>query len=72
MMPSTASGAVTALRDAELLSGLIREQGVAKESIAKYDEEMRKYVSEAVVLSAKIGQMSFGLRALADPEAVSL
>ena len=70
MMPSTASGAVTALRDAELLSSLIRERGVAKESIAKYEEEMRKYASEAVALSAKIGEMSFGLRALADSEAV--
>lgn len=71
MMPSTASGAVTALRDAELLSRLIREQGVVKESIAIYEEEMRQYASDAVALSAKIGQMSFGLRALADSELVS-
>jgi 2-polyprenyl-6-methoxyphenol hydroxylase-like FAD-dependent oxidoreductase len=71
MMPSTASGAVTALRDAELLSSLIREQGVAKEIIAKYEEEMRNYASEAVALSARIGQMSFGVKALADSEAVS-
>lgn len=72
MMPSTASGAVTALRDAELLSRLIREQGLDQESIATYEREMRKYASEAVALSARIGQMSFGLRALADSEAVSV
>lgn len=71
MMPSTASGAVTSLRDAELLSTLIREQGVVKESIGKYEEEMRQYASEAVALSAKIGEMSFGFRALADSEEAS-
>ncbi|KAM3081318.1 hypothetical protein ACMFMG_004785 [Clarireedia jacksonii] len=58
MMPSTASGAVTALRDAELLTKLIREQGVNKESIGIYEEEMRKYASEAVALSAKIGEFN--------------
>jgi len=71
MMPSTASGAVTALRDAEALSSLIRDQGVSKETIGEYEEEMRKYAAEAVALSGKIGQMSFGLRALADSETVS-
>lgn len=71
MMPCTASGAVTALRDAELLSSLIREQGIFKESIAKYEEEMRKYGSEAVAFSAKIGEMSFGLNSLADSDVVS-
>lgn len=70
MMPSTASGAVTALRDAELLSNLIRDQGVSKESIGKYENEMRQYASEAVAMSGKIGVMSFGLRALADSEEV--
>ncbi|KAH8585722.1 hypothetical protein B0O99DRAFT_530133 [Bisporella sp. PMI_857] len=68
MMPSTASGAVTALRDAELLTKLIEEQGISKESIGRYEEEMRKYASEAVALSAKIGEVSFGLGALKDSE----
>lgn len=66
MMPSTASGAVTALRDAELLTKLIKEQGINKESIGSYEEEMRKYASEAVALSAKIGEVSFGLESLKD------
>jgi 2-polyprenyl-6-methoxyphenol hydroxylase-like FAD-dependent oxidoreductase len=60
MMPSTASGAVTALRDVELLTKLIKEQRVNKESIGVYKEEMRKYASEAVVLSAKIGEVRLG------------
>ncbi|KAL9126602.1 MAG: hypothetical protein Q9175_007891 [Cornicularia normoerica] len=70
IMPSTASGAVTALRDAQNLVRLIREHGVGKESIERYEEDMRKYASEAVAISAKIGEMSFGLGALADAEEV--
>ena len=72
MMPSTASGAVTALKDAELLSGLISKQGLVKESVAQYEEEMRKYASEAVAVSAKVGQMSFGSKALSEYEAISV
>ena len=71
MMPSTASGAVTAFRDAELLSSLIIKQGATKESVGEYEGEMRKYASEAVALSAKIGQMSFGSGDLRDAEVVS-
>lgn len=71
MMPSTASGAVTTLRDAELLSSLIADQGVGRETIARYEERMREYAGEAVASSAAIGEMSFGMRALADCEPVS-
>jgi 2-polyprenyl-6-methoxyphenol hydroxylase-like FAD-dependent oxidoreductase len=70
MMPSTASGAVTALRDADALSTLIRDQGVSKQVIAKYESEMREYASEAVALSAKIGEMSFALSPLAQSDEV--
>ena len=70
MEPSTASGAVTALKDAQNLSGLIKEQGVTKESIGKYEEEMREYASEAVATSAKVGQKIFGLGAIEDAEEV--
>lgn len=71
MMPSTASGAVTALRDAKILSELIRELGTSKQTIGQYEAEMRKYASEAVTISAKIGETSFGLGAIADAEEVS-
>ena len=70
MLPSTASGAVTALKDAESLSRLIREHGVGKETIGRYEGDMRNYASEAVAISAKIGEKSFGLGALADAEEV--
>ena len=66
MVPSTASGAVTALRDAALLSSLIREQGIVKDSIGKYEEEMRKYGSEEVGLSAKVGRLHIGLGPMAE------
>jgi len=71
MMPSTASGAVTTLRDANLLSSLTGAHGVTTQSIARYEAEMRKYVSEAVASSAEIGRTSFGMKALADCELVS-
>jgi 2-polyprenyl-6-methoxyphenol hydroxylase-like FAD-dependent oxidoreductase len=71
MLPSTASGAVTALRDAELLTKVIKEQGISKESIGMYEDEMRRYASEAVALSAKIGEVSFGLGSLKNAEEVT-
>ena len=71
MMPSTASGAVTAFKDADRLARLIAERGVTAESIGEYEREMRKYASEAVATSAKIGQMIFGLGSLADAEEAS-
>ena len=71
MMPSTASDAVTAFKDADRLARLIAERGVAAESIGDYEQEMRKYASEAVATSAKIGQMIFGLGSLADAEEAS-
>lgn len=71
MMPSTASGAVTTLRDADLSSSLTGAHGVTTQSVARYEAEMRKYVSEAVASSAEIGRTSFGMKALADCELVS-
>ena len=70
MEPSTASGAVTALKDAQNLSGLIKKQGGTKESIGKYEEEMREYTSEAVATSANVGQKIFGLGAIEDAKEV--
>ncbi|KAI4212408.1 MAG: hypothetical protein LQ351_004840 [Letrouitia transgressa] len=70
MMPSTASGTVTAFKDAELLTRLIAQYGVSLKSVAMYEQEMREYASEAVAASAKIGQMSFGLGSLLDAEEV--
>ncbi|KAI4123050.1 MAG: hypothetical protein LQ338_005474 [Usnochroma carphineum] len=71
MMPSTASGAVTAFKDADRLARLIAERGVAAETIGEYEQEMRKYASEAVATSAKIGQIVFGLGSLPDAEEAS-
>ena len=71
MMPSTASGAVTSLRDAELLCSLIKDQGVSTETIAVYEEQMRSYATEAVTSSATTGFLFFGMRALVECEVVS-
>lgn len=64
MLPAAASGAVTAMRDAALLTKTISEEGVTKESIGSYEQEMRKYAGDTVALSASIGQKSFGQRPL--------
>lgn len=71
MMPSTASGSVTAFKDADRLARLIAEHGVSAKTIGEYEGEMRKYASEAVATSAKIGQMVFRLGSLADAEEAS-
>ena len=46
VLPSTTSGAETALRDAQNLSEMIREHGVGKETIGRYEEDMRNYAGE--------------------------
>jgi 2-polyprenyl-6-methoxyphenol hydroxylase-like FAD-dependent oxidoreductase len=51
MLPSTASGAVTALRDGVNHARLIYQYGISKDAIGQYEREMRAYASEAVRLS---------------------
>lgn len=51
MLPSTASGALTALRDGANLASLIYQYGISKDAIGPYEREMRAYASEAVRLS---------------------
>lgn len=70
MLPSTASGAVTALRDGADLAKFIYQHGISKEAIGKYEEEMRAYASEAVAVSAAIGVATFGLGSLNEAELV--
>lgn len=60
MIPAAASGAVTAMRDAALLTKVINERAITKESIGMYESEMRKYAGHTVALSACIGVKTFG------------
>ncbi|GAM89793.1 hypothetical protein ANO11243_078320 [Dothideomycetidae sp. 11243] len=60
MPPTGASGAVTALRDAALLSRLIAEKGVSKESIGEYEAQMRVYAGETIRMSVGAAGMAFG------------
>lgn len=70
MLPSTAGGAVTALRDGADLAKLIYQHGISKEAIGKYEEEMRAYASEAVAVSAAIEVATFSLGSLNEAELV--
>lgn len=72
MLPTAASGANTVMRDAALLTKVLGEKGVSRESIAEYEAEMRRYAGETIRMSAKVGQMSFGQRVLEECEPVDV
>lgn len=62
MSPCGGVGAVTALRDAALLTERIVEGGVSVDSVAQYEEEMRGYAKIAVERSFFGGKKMFGQR----------
>jgi len=59
MSPCGGVGAVTAIRDAALLSRLISEVGITTTSIAKYESEMRKYAGIGIQRSYLGGKKIF-------------
>lgn len=65
-------GANTVMRDAALLTKVLGEKGVSRESITEYEAEKRRYAGETIRMSAKVGQMSFGQRALEKCESVDV
>ena len=62
MSPCGGVGAVTALRDAALLTEKIVTEGVSAKSVAKYEEEMRGYAKVAIERSFFGGKKMFGQR----------
>jgi 2-polyprenyl-6-methoxyphenol hydroxylase-like FAD-dependent oxidoreductase len=62
MSPSAGHGATTALRDSATLTQLIVNSGVSKESIERYEMEMREYAGARILRSKVGGKWSFGMR----------
>ena len=62
MSPCGGVGAVTALRDAALLTEKLVEGGISTESVAKYEEGMRGYAKAAIEGSFFGGKKMFGQR----------
>ena len=62
MSPCGGVGAVTAIRDAALLSRIINEEGVTASSIAKYESEMRIYAKMGIQRSFFGGKKMFAQR----------
>ena len=64
MSPSGGVGAVTALRDAALLSNTIYKLGILASSIGEYEATMRGYAQESIERSYFGGKKMFGQRCL--------
>ncbi|MCJ1225201.1 hypothetical protein MMC12_001850 [Toensbergia leucococca] len=66
MSPCGGVGAVTALCDAALLSGILGNDGISATSIGKYEKEMRTYAQKAIERSYFGGRKIFGQRPFAE------
>jgi 2-polyprenyl-6-methoxyphenol hydroxylase-like FAD-dependent oxidoreductase len=55
MSPDTGHGATTALRDAAMLGQVIRESGVSKEALGRYEAAMREYAGERILQRWVVG-----------------
>jgi 2-polyprenyl-6-methoxyphenol hydroxylase-like FAD-dependent oxidoreductase len=62
MSPSAGHGATTALRDAATLAQILIESGLSKETIGRYEAEMRIYAGARILRSKVGGGWSFGMR----------
>lgn len=68
MSPCGGVGAVTALRDAALLSRIIGEEGITAASIGRYESEMRVYARMGIERSYFGGKKMFAQRPFAECE----
>jgi 2-polyprenyl-6-methoxyphenol hydroxylase-like FAD-dependent oxidoreductase len=66
MSPCGGVGAVTALRDASVLSAKIAENGICAKSIGAYEAEMRIYAKMSIERSYFGGKKMFGQRPFGD------
>ena len=72
MSPCGGVGAVTAIRDAATLSKFLGEGGISKESVAKYEAEMRCYAKMGIQRSFFGGKKMFAQRPFEECEALEL
>ncbi|CAD6585938.1 MAG: hypothetical protein ASARMPREDX12_002167 [Alectoria sarmentosa] len=72
MSPTGGVGAVTAIRDAALLSSIISEQGVTAAGIAEYESEMRIYAKMAIQRSFFGGKKMFAQRPFEECEELEM
>ena len=59
MSPGAGAGAVTALKDAAVLTKCLTEKGISAESIGSYETEMRGYAAASIARSSRGGMKSF-------------
>lgn len=72
MSPCGGVGAVTALRDAALLSRIIGEEGITAGSIGKYESEMRTYARMGIERSFFGGKKMFAQRPFEECEVLDI
>lgn len=72
MSPCGGVGAVTALRDAALLTEKLAEGGLSAESVGKYEDAMRVYAKVAVERSFFGAKKMFGQKPFAECAAIDL
>ncbi|KAL9101313.1 MAG: hypothetical protein Q9163_003425 [Psora crenata] len=72
MSPCGGVGAVTALRDAALLSRVIGEEGITSTSIGKYESEMRSYAQMGIQRSFFGGKKMFAQRPFEECEVLEM
>lgn len=72
MSPCGGVGAVTALRDAALLSRIIGEEGISAASIGKYEGEMRAYAGLSIQRSFFGGKKMFAQRPFEECELLDM
>ncbi|KAI1263663.1 hypothetical protein F5Y18DRAFT_124047 [Xylariaceae sp. FL1019] len=72
MPPTAASGANTALLNAQQLSNMIEEhrEGITVEAVGKYEEELRRIATERISNSLSAGVGTFGQKPLEECEII--
>lgn len=72
MSPCGGVGAVTAIRDAALLSKIIGEEGISAASVGKYESEMRAYAGLSIQRSYFGGKKMFAQRPFEECEILDM
>ncbi|KUJ17480.1 FAD/NAD(P)-binding domain-containing protein [Mollisia scopiformis] len=62
MSPTAGVGAVTALRSAAALFGAIEKDGISRDSLRKYEDEMREFAGASIRHAFFGGKLMFGMR----------
>jgi 2-polyprenyl-6-methoxyphenol hydroxylase-like FAD-dependent oxidoreductase len=62
--PTAGIGAVTALRSAATLFKVLEKDGISKESLRKYEDEMREFANSAIRSAFTGGKIMFGMKSI--------